>query len=287
MRISYALIRGSLWQLVVCMLFLTNASYGQGQRNVSGTIKDQTGETLPGVAVNIENTTTGTITDVDGNFSIQAEDGEVLIFTMVGMEPTQRVVSATQNWNIVLQESTAILDEIVVTGFQEVDRKLFTGSSENVKMADIRIDGVADASRSLEGRVAGVSVENVSGTFGTAPRIRIRGNTSINGNNQPLFVVDGVILEDLANVNTEDLLSGNANTLISSSVANINPDDIESFQVLKDASATAIYGARAANGVIVITTKRGKKRGFTGELLRKFLCQAKAYLQRFFSAQFC
>ena len=258
MRISYSLISGSLWQLVVCMLLLTYASYGQGQRNVSGTIKDQTGETLPGVAVNIENTTTGTVTDIEGNYSIQATDGEVLIFTMVGMEPTQRVVSANQNWNIVLQESTAILDEIVVTGFQEVDRKLFTGSSENVKMADIKIDGVADASRSLEGRVAGVSVENVSGTFGTAPKIRIRGNTSINGNNQPLFVVDGVILEDLANVNTEDLLSGNANTLISSSVANLNPDDIESFQVLKDASATAIYGARAANGVIVITTKRGR-----------------------------
>ena len=125
-------------------------------------------------------------------------------------------------------------------------------------MADIQISGVADASRSLEGRVAGVSVDNVSGTFGTSPKIRIRGNASINGNNQPLFVVDGVILEDLANVNADDFISGNANTLISSSVANLNPNDIESFQVLKDASATAIYGARAANGVIVITTKRGR-----------------------------
>ncbi|HPI81366.1 MAG TPA: TonB-dependent receptor plug domain-containing protein, partial [Cyclobacteriaceae bacterium] len=112
--------------------------------------------------------------------------------------------------------------------------------------------------RVLEGRVAGVSVDNVSGTFGTSPKIRIRGNASINGNNQPLFVVDGVILEDLSNVSAEDFISGNANTLISSSVANLNPNDIESFQVLKDASATAIYGARAANGVIVITTKRGK-----------------------------
>ncbi len=248
-----------MWQVITCMsLFLYTGVYGQQQRSVSGNVKDNLGESLPGVAVNIENTTTGTVTDLDGNFTLQATDGEILIFTMVGMETARREVSATQNWRLILRESTALLDEVVVTGFQEVDRKLFTGSSENVKMADIKINGVADASRSLEGRVAGVSVENVSGTFGTAPRIRIRGNTSINGNNQPLFVVDGVILEDLANVNTEDLISGNANTLISSSVANLNPDDIESFQVLKDASATAIYGARAANGVIVITTKRGR-----------------------------
>ena len=259
MSISSPLIRGFLWQLLACsMLLLSNVTYGQAQRTIAGNVKDALGETLPGVAVNIENTTTGAVTDLDGNFTLQAADGEVLIFTMVGMESARRVVSGTENWNLVLQESTALLDEIVVDGFRELNRNLFTGSSENVKMADIKIDGVADASRSLEGRVAGVSVDNVSGTFGTAPKIRIRGNTSINGNNQPLFVLDGVILEDLANVNTEDLLSGNANTLISSSVANINPDDIESFQVLKDASATAIYGARAANGVIVITTKRGR-----------------------------
>ncbi len=259
MRVSYLLMRGFLWQVGTCLLlFLCSAVYGQTQRSVTGNVKDNLGESLPGVAVNIENTTTGTVTDLDGNFTLQAADGEALIFSMVGMETARLVVSANQNWNLTLKESTALLDEVVVTGFQEVDRKLFTGSSQNVKMSDIKIAGVADASRSLEGRVAGVSVDNVSGTFGTAPKIRIRGNTSINGNNQPLFVVDGVILEDLANVNTEDLISGNANTLVSSSVANLNPDDIESFQVLKDASATAIYGARAANGVIVITTKRGQ-----------------------------
>lgn len=258
MRVRRVLINGFLWQLFACSILFNAGIFAQTQRTVTGTVKDAQGEGLPGVAVNIENTTTGTVSDLDGNFTLQATDGDALIFTMVGMEPARLLVSDTQNWNVVLRESTEILDEVVVTGFHEVDRKLFTGSAENVKMADIKIDGVADASRSLEGRVAGVSVENVSGTFGTAPKIRIRGNTSINGNNQPLFVVDGVILEDLANVDTEDLLSGDANTLISSSVANINPDDIESFEVLKDASATAIYGARAANGVIVITTKRGR-----------------------------
>jgi len=125
-------------------------------------------------------------------------------------------------------------------------------------MSDAKITGMTDATQMLEGRVAGVTVDNVSGTFGTSPKIRIRGNTSINGDNQPLFVVDGVILEDLNNVSADDIMTGNANTLTASSIAGINPDDIESFQVLKDASATALYGTRAKSGVIVITTKRGR-----------------------------
>ncbi|HEY0770771.1 MAG TPA: TonB-dependent receptor plug domain-containing protein, partial [Sphingobacteriaceae bacterium] len=125
-------------------------------------------------------------------------------------------------------------------------------------MSEIRAPGMSDAGRMLEGRVAGVTVDNVSGTFGTSPKIRIRGNTSINGDTQPLMVIDGVILEDLNAINADDIITGNANTLTASSIAGLNPDDIESFQVLKDASATALYGTRAKNGVIVITTKRGK-----------------------------
>lgn len=242
--------------------FIFIISHAQTEILITGKITDNTGAALPGVNIIIENTTSGTVSNVDGTFSIQANSNQVLLFQMVGMEPVRQPVKSQRIINITMVETASILEEIVVTGFQEVDRKLFTGASENVKMSDIKIDGMADAGRVLEGRVAGVSVENVSGTFGTSPRIRIRGNASINGNNQPLFVVDGVILEDLSNVNADDFISGNTNTLISSSVANLNPDDIESFQVLKDASATAIYGARAANGVIVITTKRGK----SGEL---------------------
>lgn len=248
--------KGLILSLLLFGLFLdTNA---QNQITVRGKVTDNTGASLPGVNVIVENTTNGTVTNLDGDFTIQVNPNQVLVFQMVGME-TQRITVTNQNTiSVTLNEGTSILDEVVVTGFQEVDRKLFTGASDNVKMSDIKINGLPDAGRALEGRVAGVSVDNVSGTFGTSPKIRIRGNASINGNNQPLFVVDGVILEDLSNVSTDDFISGNSNTLISSSVANLNPDDIESFQVLKDASATAIYGARAANGVIVITTKRGK-----------------------------
>ncbi|MBS0001286.1 MAG: SusC/RagA family TonB-linked outer membrane protein [Cyclobacteriaceae bacterium] len=216
------------------------------------------GQGLPGVNILIKGTLQGTTTDLDGNYSVTVESGDVLVFKMVGMMTEEIEVRNQSVIDITLEEESKVLEGVVVTGFQEVDRKLFTGSAERLKLEEIQVKGEVDVSRMLEGQVAGVTVDNVSATFGSTPKIRIRGNTSINGNNQPLFVVDGVILEDLTDVNTEDFISGNANTLVSSSIANINPNDIESIQILKDASATAIYGARAANGVIVISTKRGR-----------------------------
>ncbi len=137
------------------------------------------------------------------------------------------------------------------------------------------MDGITEVSRALEGRSAGVSVQNVSGTFGTAPKIRVRGATSIYGNSKPLWVVDGVVVEDAIDVSSDDLSSGNAETLISSAIAGINADDIESFQILKDGSATSIYGARAMAGVVVITTKKGKagvsRLSYTGEFTSRMI----------------
>ncbi len=242
----------------LCIIFSCANVWSQNNGNLSGTITDEKNESLPGVTIQVINTSNGTVSDLDGNFSLQVNIGDKVSFTMIGMESQTITINNFNKLSITLKESATELTEVVVTGFQEVNRKLFTGASESLKMDDIKVAGITDVSRVLEGQSAGVSVDNVSGTFGTAPRIRIRGNASINGSNQPLFVVDGVILEDLSNVNTDDLISGNANTLTSSSIANLNPDDIASFQILKDASATAIYGARAANGVIVITTKRGR-----------------------------
>ena len=159
---------------------------------------------------------------------------------------------------IKLQSNTEQLEEVVVTGMHKMDKRLFTGAATKIDAQDARISGMADISRSLEGRAAGVSVQNVSGTFGTAPKIRVRGATSIFGSSKPLWVVDGVIMEDVMNVSADDLSSGNAETLISSAIAGLNADDIESFDILKDGSATSIYGARAMAGVIVVTTKKGK-----------------------------
>lgn len=151
------------------------------------------------------------------------------------------------------------IEEVVITGYQKIKNRVFTGSAASVKMKDIKMDGVADISRMLEGRVAGLSIQNVTGTFGAAPKINIRGGASIMGNVQPLWVIDGAVYEDLVTLSIDQLVSGDAATLVSSAIAGINPTDIEDIQVLKDASATSVYGARALNGVIVITTKSGKR----------------------------
>ena len=152
---------------------------------------------------------------------------------------------------------------------QKMDKRLFTGSTAKVDGEKAKLDGVAEISRALEGRASGVSVQNVSGTFGTAPKIRVRGATSIYGSSKPLWVVDGVIMEDVVEVDADQLSSGDATTLISSAIAGLNSDDIESFQILKDGSATSIYGARAMAGVIVVTTKKGRaghsRISYTGE----------------------
>ena len=182
---------------------------------------------------------------------------------------TQEVGIKSGLIKVVLKPDAEILQEVVVTGMTKVDKRLFTGAADRLTAADVKLDGMADISRGLEGRSAGVSVQNVSGTFGTAPKIRVRGATSIYGNSKPLWVVDGVIMDDVVEVSADQLSSGDAVTLISSAIAGLNADDIESFQILKDGSATSIYGARAMSGVIVVTTKQGKagtsKFSYTGE----------------------
>ena len=218
------------------------------------------GKQMPMVGVSIVElgSNNGTITDINGKFQLRVQEQAILVFTMIGYARQEIALAGRTSITVVLEEDVNVLGEVVVTGYQEVDKKLFTGSTVNLKGSDIKQDGINDASRMLAGRAAGVSVQNVSGTFGTAPKIRIRGATSITGDNKPLWVVDGVVLEDVVNISNEQLSTGDTKTLIGSSVAGLNPDDIESFQILKDASATAQYGARAMNGVIVITTKRGK-----------------------------
>ncbi|WP_018676278.1 SusC/RagA family TonB-linked outer membrane protein [Riemerella columbina] len=151
------------------------------------------------------------------------------------------------------------IEEVVLTGYTKVKNRVFTGAATQVKLKDIQLDGVPDVSRMLEGRVAGLNIQNVTGTFGAAPRINIRGGASITGNVQPLWVVDGAVYEDIVSLTLDQLVSGDAVTLISSAIAGINPSDIQDIQVLKDASATSMYGARALNGVIVISTKSGRR----------------------------
>lgn len=164
-----------------------------------------------------------------------------------------------QKYKAATAEDAVTDEKVVITGYRTVKNKFFTGATASVKMDKIKMDGVGDISRMLEGRVAGLTIQNVTGTFGSAPRINIRGGASITGNVQPLWVVDGVVYEDLVNLTLNQLVSGDAQTLISSAVAGLNSSDIEDIQVLKDASATSLYGARALNGVIIIRTRQGRR----------------------------
>ncbi len=192
-------------------------------------------------------------------FLLMLRAGDILIFSFIGMKTKEVKLTAKDNYLVKMKSDAEQLEEVIVsTGYQKIDRKLFTGSAAKINAKDAKMDGVVDVGRMLEGKAAGVSVQNVSGTFGAAPKIRVRGASSIYGDTKPLWVVDGVVLEDVVDVSPDQLSSGDATTLISSSVAGINADDIQDFQILKDASATALYGARAMNGVIVITTKKGK-----------------------------
>ncbi|AEK22487.1 Hypothetical protein Ccan_03650 [Capnocytophaga canimorsus Cc5] len=228
------------------------------QTDIKGTVTDAKGEPLLGATVILKERNVGVTTDMEGKFTIRGEQGQTLEVSYVGFQ-MKKVKITSNNLKITLQEETEQLGEVVVTGYQKIKSRVFTGASASVKMNEIKMDGVADVSRMLEGRVAGLSIQNVTGTFGSAPRINIRGGASIIGNVQPLWVIDGAVYEDLVSLSLDQLVSGDAVTLISSAIAGLNATDIQDIQVLKDASATSVYGARALNGVIVITTKSGKR----------------------------
>ena len=237
------------------------------QNQISGTVYEDTGEPCIGATVLIQGTKQGTKTDLNGQFKIVVPQGKKIVVSYIGM--ISQTVTPKNGMKITLKSDQHMVDEVVVTGVVKQDKRLFTGASSKIDADKTKLSGMADVSRSLEGRAAGVQVTNVSGTFGAAPKIRVRGATSIYDNSKPLWVVDNVIIEDNVDVSADELASGDAKTLISSAVAGLNSDDIESFTILKDGSATSIYGARAMAGVIVITTKKGAKGraaiNYTGE----------------------
>jgi len=227
---------------------------------VRGKVTDISGSPLPGAAVTVRDTTAGVVTGIDGGYIIKVSKGKnVIEFSFLGMESQVFTIDRSQELNVVLKESARSIEEVVITGYQTVDKRTFTGSVARLDSSRLQQIGVPDVSRMIQGTVAGVAVENVSGTFGSKVKIRIRGSSSISGNQEPLWVVDGIVLEDPVDVNPNQLYSGDPATMLSSAISGLNPNDIEEIQILKDASATAMYGTQAVNGVIVITTKKGKK----------------------------
>tara|TARA_R110000868_G_scaffold720_6_gene5294 strand:+ start:7928 stop:11008 length:3081 start_codon:yes stop_codon:yes gene_type:complete len=220
--------------------------YMFGQTTLTGTVTEQsTSIPLPGVNILIKGTATGTATDFDGKYQINAKNGDVIVFSYVGYNPVEITYAGQSTLNIALIENAAQLDEVVVIGYGSVKKEDLTGSVDVISSKDFNKGAVLSADQLLTGKLAGVRITSNGGQPDSAPNIRIRGGASLSGNNNPLIVIDGVPID---NTNPAG---------VSNPLSLINPNDIESFSVLKDASATAIYGSRASNGVIIITTKKG------------------------------
>ena len=238
---------------VVLMLTLCQAALAQ-TRTVSGRVSDQkTGEGLPGVTVLLKGTTTGVSTNADGAFSLSVpQSGGTLVFSSVNYVTQERALGAETQLTVGLAPDNKVLSEVVVTGYGTQERRDLTGSIASVKGEAIADLATPSFAQQLSGRAAGVNVQTPSGLLGQQPRIQIRGTNSISSGTYPLVVVDG---QPIFTGNNSAIGSGFTTNLL----ADINPNDIESFEVLKDGSATAIFGSRGANGVILITTKKGRR----------------------------
>ncbi|MBA6154050.1 SusC/RagA family TonB-linked outer membrane protein [Gelidibacter maritimus] len=228
------------WLMTLFMAFVMQFSFAQ-EKTVSGTVTSvEDGLPLPGVSIIVKGTTRGVQTDFDGNYSIDVRVGETLAFSFVSMKPTEVVIGASNTYDVAMEEDIAALDEVIIVGYGTTTRQAYAGTAKTVEAENIEFKNYSNVSQSLAGEAAGVSVINTSGQPGSTSTIRIRGFGSVNGNRAPLYVVDGVPF------------SGSLNA--------INPSDIQSTTILKDATATAIYGSRGANGVVLITTKSGSSR---------------------------
>lgn len=217
---------------------------------VNGVVVDSKQEPLIGVSVSVKETAKGTVTDIDGRFSINVEPGATLVFSYIGYLPQEIRATSKSDLKIVMSDDTNVLDEMVVIGYGTAKKKDLTGAISAIGEKDFAKGITTSPSQLLSGKVAGVQITSNGGRAGGGSRIRIRGGASLNASNDPLIVVDGVPISSG--------LSGSSDAL-----SMINPNDIESMNILKDASATAIYGSRASNGVVIITTKKGSGKGMT------------------------
>ena len=222
--------------MTLFLMFIVQFNFAQ-TKTITGTVTDDTGP-LPGVSIVIKGTQSGTETDFNGNYSISANTGDILVFSFVGMKTQQKTVGAANVIDVLLVADN-ILEEVIVTAYGTSTKEAFTGSADVIGAADLALRTVTSPIAAIEGRATGVQFISSSGQPGSSPGIVIRGVGTLNGSSDPLYIVDGMQYE------------GSLNT--------INQDDIESFTILKDAASTSLYGSRAANGVVLITTKSGTK----------------------------
>ena len=230
---------------------------------VKGLVVDEDGNPVAGAVVSMRGKHASTQTDLDGHFEIAVPEdyNDVLTFSFIGMQQEKVKMSKSRNklLRVVMHENAGNLGEVVVTGYQVLDKRSLTSAVTSVKMADLERADMSSLDQMLEGKIPDLLVTNNSAEVGVAPKIRIRGTSTIVGNREPLWVVDGIVVQDPVEVSPEELNDPDYVNRIGNAIAGINPQDIERIDVLKDAAATAIYGTKAANGVIVVTTKRGSE----------------------------
>ncbi len=246
-------------KFVTFMLALLATTALFAQTKVTGTVSDDIGPVI-GASVMEKGTSNGAITDLDGNYVITVKPGATLVFSSIGYATQEIAVGSRTVINVLLKEDTEFLDEVVVVGYGTMKRSDLSGASVSMKEEDLKGSIISSLDQSLQGRAAGVSAVQTSGAPGSSSSIRVRGQATVNANAEPLYVIDGVIIQGGGNSGGDFGLGGLGNGKVStiSPLATINPADIVSMEILKDASATAIYGAQGANGVVLITTKHGK-----------------------------
>lgn len=250
--------KGKLFSCLVLM-FLSISMVAQ-KVPVSGTVSDQTGPVI-GASVIEKGTTNGTMTDNDGHFTLTVSKGAVIEISSIGYKTQEIKVGAQTNFTVTLSEDNEFLDEVVVVGYGSMKKSDLAGASVSMKESDLKGSIISSLDQSLQGRAAGVTAVTTSGAPGSSSSIRVRGQATINANAEPLYVIDGVIVQGGGNTGADFGLGdalGNGKVSTISPLSTINPADIVSMEILKDASATAIYGAQGANGVVLITTKHGK-----------------------------
>ena len=242
------------WQNDVCVI----RSPQKGKLiHVYGVVTDYNNDPLPGVSIRGRDSNIHAVTDANGNYHITAAEQEVLSYKYIGMKE-KIVVCDRANIDVKMMEDTEYLNDVVVIGYQDVDRSKLTSSVTSLKMEDIKNPGLTTIDKMLEGHVPGMIYMQNSGQVGSTPKIRIRGTSTLVGNREPVWVLDGIVLNDPVPVDPNNLNDPDFVNLLGNAISGLNPNDIDEINVLKDASATALYGAKAGNGVIVITTKKGK-----------------------------
>ncbi|MCM1502498.1 MAG: SusC/RagA family TonB-linked outer membrane protein [Bacteroidales bacterium] len=263
-KVTHRLLAGLILMMILVSGLTVHAQESRTTKTVTGTVLEEDGKPSAGVAVMVKGTGNGTLTDEKGEFTLKVEFAKdsatpVLVFSCLGKE-TQEHKCTKDSYRIIMKDLLAeLVGAVINTGYQKLDRRMSASSVASISGADVLQSNAISIDNMLQGKIPGMTVVGSSSTPGAATKIRIRGTSTISGNREPLWVVDGVILDDPVSISTEELNDLDNVNLIGNAISGLNPMDIEKIDVLKDASATAIYGVRAANGVIVVTTKRGKQ----------------------------